>query len=139
MDLYTQRLQKLQKEFLEINKKRANKWQFSNHQQIMYDFVMQQKKSSTMTINDQDIKIYKGDENFGFKHILLRHYCDNCPGEITARDILNIGNVIKQNIIVPSKKEDRINYIQNKNEEKYTVVLTKKKNGDLIFTFFSSK
>lgn len=139
MDLYTQRLQKLQKEFLEINKKRANKWQLSHHQQIMYDFVMQQKKSSTMTINDQDIKIHKGDENFGFKHILLRHYCDDCPGKITARDILNIGNVIKQNIIVPSKKEDRINYIQNKNEEKYTVVLTKKKNGDLIFTFFSSK
>jgi len=70
----------------------------------------------------------------------LRHFCNGCDGEITAKDILNIGYVIKNNITVPSKKKGRVNFIQTKeNGEKYTVVLTKQNSNDLIFTFFSSK
>lgn len=139
MDLYFQRLQKLQQEFHSINVKRANKWQFKPHQKAIYDFVMQSKRSTSFSINDYNVTIKVGNKDFGFKHILLRHYCNGCDGEITALDILNIGNVIKNNLIVPSKHENRINFIQNKKDEKYTVVLTKEKPNDLIFTFFSSK
>ena len=140
MNEYYIRLQRLQKEFKAIKIKQANKWKFKPHQQAIYDFVMQSQKSTTFTINDYTITIKVGNENFGFKHILLRHYGVGCDGEISARDILNIGNVIKNNIIVPSKKKGRINFIQTKEDgEKYTVVLTQQNPNDLIFTFFSSK
>ena len=139
MSEYYIRLQKLQKDFKEIKIKKASKWEFKPHQQAMYDFVMQSKRSTTFTINEYTITINIGNKNFGFMHILLRHFCNGCDGEITAKDILNIGHVIKNNITVPSKKKDRINFIQSKGDEKYTVVLTKKSPNDLIFTFFSSK
>ena len=140
MSEYYIRLQKLQKDFKEIKIKKANKWEFKPHQQAMYDFVMQSKRSTTFTINEYTITINVGNENFGFMHIILRHFCDGCDGEITAKDILNIGYVIKNNITVPSKKKGRVNFIQTKeNGEKYTVVLTKQNPNDLIFTFFSSK
>ena len=140
MTVYYERLQKLQKDFRDIKIKKANKWEFKPHQQAIYDFVMQSKRSATFTINDYTITIKIGNENFGFMHILLRHFCNGCDGEITAKDILNIGYVIKNNITVPSKRRGRINFIQTKeNNEKYTVVLTENNSNHLIFTFFSSK
>jgi len=139
VSVYFERLQKLQKDFKDIKIKKANKWKFKPHQQAMYDFVMQSKRSATFTINEYIITINVGNENFGFMHIILRHFCDGCDGEITAKDILNIGYVIKNNINIPSKKKGRVNFIQTKeNGEKYTVVLTKQNPNDLIFTFFSS-
>lgn len=83
------------------------------------------------------ILLRKGNENFGFKHLLLKHYGIGCEGEVCALDILKIGNVIKSGIEIPAKK-NRIKYIQNKNNEKYTVILTKRSDY-LIFTFYSSK
>ena len=136
MDLYFQRLQKLQKEFIEI--KKSNKWKFDSHHQAIYDFVIHSKTTTTFTIDDYHITLNRGDEYFGFKHILLRHYCDDCDGKIKALDILKIGNVIKNGITVPAKKKGRINFIQTKNNEKYTLVLQKKEHDKLIFTFFSS-
>ena len=140
MSEYFKRLQKLQKDFKDIKIKKANKWEFKPHQQAMYDFVMHSQRSTTFPINDYTVTVNVGNENFGFMHIILRHFCYGCDGEITAKDILNIGYVIKNNITVPSKKKDRVNFIQTKeNGEKYTVVLTKQNPNDLIFTFFSSK
>ena len=135
-DLYFVKLQLLQRELIEI--KKNAKWKFEAHHQAVYDFVIKGLKSITFTVNDYTITIKIGNENFGFKHLLLRHYGAGSEGEITALDILKIGNVIKANIEVPSKKVGRRNFIQNKNNEKYTVVLTEEKPHDLVFTFFSS-
>ncbi len=137
MNIYQIKLQQLQKEFIHI--KKTAKWKFEPHQQAMYDFVIHSKKSTTFTVKDYTVTINIGNENFGFKHLLLRHYGKGCDGEITALDILKIGNVLKSGIEVPSKKRNRRNFIQNKLNEKYTLVLTQKKPNDLIFTFFSSK
>ena len=139
MSLYTERLQKLQLEFKAIKIKQANKWQFLPHEQAMFDFVMQSKKSTTFSINDYTVTIKVGNKDFGFMHILLRHYCNGCDGEITANDILKIGNVIKNDISIPADKNNRIKFIQTKGNNKYTVILTEQKPNDLIFTFFSSK
>ena len=136
MNLYTERLQKLQREFKAIKIRQANKWQFQSHEQAMYDFVMQTQKSTTFSINDYTATMKVGNKDFGFMHILLRHYCN---GEITANDILKIGNVIKNDISIPTDKNNRIKFIQNKGNDKYTVILIEKKPNDLIFTFFSSK
>jgi hypothetical protein len=136
VELYFQRLQKLQKEFIQI--KKSNKWRFDDHHQAIYDFVIHSKNSTSFTIDGYHITLNKGNEHFGFKHILLRHYCDDCDGKIKAIDILKIGNIIKNGITVPTNKRGRIKFIQTKNNEKYTLILQKRGNNKLIFTFFSS-
>ena len=135
---YDLKLQQLQKEFIEINTKRANKWQFTPDQKAIYDFVIKSQRYTTFNIAGYDIILKVGNEDFGFKHFLLKHYGTGCVGEIKANDILKLGNVIKNNISVPAK-EDKIKFIQTKGDLKYSVVLKPQKDGKLVVSFFSSK
>ena len=135
---YDLKLQQLQKEFIEINTKRANKWQFTPDQKAIYDFVIKSQRYTTFNIAGYDIILKVGNEDFGFKHFLLKHYGTGCVGEIKANDILKLGNVIKHNISVPAK-EDKIKFIQTKGDLKYSVVLKPQKDGKLVVSFFSSK
>ena len=135
---YELKLQQLQKEFKEINTKKANKWDFTPDQKAIYDFVMKSQKYTTFNIAGYDIILKVGNEDFGFKHFLLKHYGTGCVGEIKANDILKLGNVIKHNISVPAK-EDKIKFIQTKGDLKYSVVLKPQKDGKLVVSFFSSK
>lgn len=138
MTPYDIKFQQLQKEFKEINTKRANKWQFKPHQKAIYDFVMKSQRYTTFSIDGVDIILRVGNDDFGFKHFLLKHYGSNSVGEIKALDILNIGNIIKNNITVPAN-DGKIKFIQIKNDLKYSVVLKKEKDGRLVVSFFSSK
>ena len=135
---YDLKLQQLQKEFIEINTKRANKWQFTPDQKAIYDFVIKSQRYTTFNIAGYDIILKVGNEDFGFKHFLLKHYGTGCVGEIKANDILKLGNVIKHNISVPAK-EDKIKFIQTKGDLKYSVVLKPQKDRKLVVSFFSSK
>lgn len=135
---YELKLQQLQKEFIEINKKRANKWEFTPDQKAMYDFVVKSQSYTTFHISGYDIVLRVGNEDFGFKHFLLEHYGTGCRGEIKANDILKLGNVIKNNICIPAK-EDKIKFIQKKGSLKYSVILKPQRDGKLIVSFFSSK
>ena len=132
---YKIKFQKLQREFLSI--KQANKWKFELHHQAIYDFVVHEKRYVEFCINDYDIIIRKGNKDFGFMHFILRHFGNDSDGEIKALDILKLGNVIKQDITIPAKSRNRIVFIQNKNNIKYTVILKKEKSGKLLFNFFS--
>ena len=134
---YTQKFQKLQREFLEISNNKN--WKFQAHHQAMYDFVMNTKKYTEFKINDYDIILRVGNKDFGFMHLILRHYGNNSNGEIKALDILKIGNIIKQDVNIPTKVNGRVVFIQNKNNTKYTVILKKEKSGKLLFNFFSDK
>ena len=138
MSLYFQRLQQLQEEFKTIKAKLPSNRNLKPHQQAVYDFVVHSKKSVEFEINGYIIVLFVGNGGIGFKHILLRHYCSGCDGEVTAKDILNIGNVIKNDIEIPAKK-GRTKFIQNKGDKKYTVILKKKEANKLIFNFFSSQ
>jgi hypothetical protein len=138
MTLYDLKLQQLQKEFKEIDNKRANKWQYQPHQKAIYDFVIKSQKYTTFSVAGYDIILRVGNEHFGFKHFLLKHYGIDCVGEIKAIDILNIGNVIKNDITVPTDG-DKIKFTQIKGDLKYSVILKKAKNGKFIMSFFSSK
>lgn len=135
---YNKRFQKLQKEFLDIKEKQGKKWTFKPHQQAVYDFVIHSKSFIEFSINDYTIVLRTGNDDFGFRHILLRHYCIGCPGELLTIDILNIGNVIKNDIELQGQK-GRIQFIQNKGDIKYTVILTKENEKRLIFNYFSSE
>jgi len=134
---YRLKLRQLQKEFIQI-KQDAN-WKFDPHHKAMFDFVVQAKNEIEFQINDHNIIVRKNNKDFGFKHLLLRHYGNGSDGEIKALDILKIGNVIKQEITIPSRGNKKISFIQTKNGHKYTVILRKEKSGKLLFNFFSSK
>ena len=136
-EIYFQRLQQIQREFKAIKSRLPSSRSFKRHQEAVYKFVMNPSKSVEFEINNYIIILFVGNDGIGFKHILLRHYCDGCDGEITARDILNIGNVIKNDIELDAHK-GRIKFIQNKDNKKYTVILKKKSENRLIFNFFSS-
>jgi len=134
---YTQKFQKLQREFIEISNNKN--WKFEPHHQAMYDFVTNTEKYTEFKINDYEIIVKIGNKDFGFMHFILRHYGNGSDGEIKALDILKIGNIIKQDITIPAKGFKKIVFIQNKNNTKYTIVLKKEKSGKLLFNFFSDK
>lgn len=137
-EIYNKRFQQLQKEFITAKEKKGNKWQYKPHQQAMYDFVVYSKKMVEFTINDYTIVLKVGNDDFGFRHILLRHYCDECEGRLLTRDILNLGNVIKQDIELPAHS-GRVKFIQNKGGIKYTVILRPEHSKKLVFTYYSSE
>jgi len=62
----------LQKEYKEIDKKRANKWQYKSHQKAIFDFVMKSAKLTIFKFLDYEIILKVGDEHFGFKHFLIK-------------------------------------------------------------------
>jgi len=134
---YSKRLRKLQNELIEYKDTLPSGRALKPHQEAVFNFIMNPSVAVEFEINGYTIVLFKGNDGIGFRHILLRHFCSGCDGEITARDILNIGNVINNDVEVPGKK-GRINFIQNKNGLKYTVVLKVKEDGKLIFNFFSS-
>lgn len=135
--IFMQRFQRLQNEFREIQKKLPSGKSFKAHQQAMYDFVVNSQGSTSFQINGYTIIVNRADYGIGFKHIILRHYCVDCDGKLVARDILNIGNIIANDIELPAKKKRR-KFIQNKNGKKYSVILKDISNGRLVFNFFTS-
>ena len=134
---YKEKIKLLQKNFMQIAK--TKNWTFESHHQAMYDFVMHKKKYTEFKVADYNVVVKIGNKDFGFKHFILRHYGIGSDGEIKALDILKIGNVIKQDVTIPSNHKDKIVFIQTKNDIKYTVILKKDKFGKFLFNFFSNK
>ena len=69
---YELKLQQLQKEFKEINTKKANRWDFTPDQKAIYDFVMKSQKYTTFNIAGYDIILRVGNKDFGFKQFFTQ-------------------------------------------------------------------
>lgn len=126
----------------QIVKKQRGKYPLKEYQQIMYDFILGKRSIAQFEINNEQYFLKRGTSHFGFEHIILRHYGQECDGAITARDILNIANIIKNGRVLTDaelQKRGTSGYAQIKNNEKYVVILNKERNGHWIITFFSSK
>ncbi len=96
MGLYWKRLTRLRSEIATIKKKRKKK--FKKDQQIMVDFINGLTEYALFELDGVKIYLRRGDEKKGFEHILLRHYCVGCPGELSTMDILNMIDVAKKGI-----------------------------------------
>ncbi len=96
MDLYWQRLSRLRSEIATIRRKRKKK--FKKEQQIMIDFINGVTEYALFEVGATKIYLRRGDEKKGFEHILLRHYCSDCPGELAAMDIINMMDVVKRGV-----------------------------------------
>jgi hypothetical protein len=140
LSVYSERLAKLKKDIVSIKDKQKKK-PFKPNQIIMIDFINGVTKNAVMNIDGISIIINKGDEKKGFKHILLSHYCNGCPGELTARDILNIDMIIQKGIRlneVGVTNSDLIVYRYLKGLNEFKVVLKPvDDNQNFVVTFYS--
>ena len=84
MNQYSILLDKLKQEISIISKKKKK---FNKNQKIMINFINGKTNMALFNISGVVVKLAKGDEKKGFKHILLKHYN---PKELDTMDILNI-------------------------------------------------
>ena len=139
MGIYSERLAKLKKEIKAIESARKKK-RWKPNQKIIIDYINGVTKQAEFIINTQKIILKDGDSNKGFIHIIERHYCRGCPGELDAIDIINLSEVIsrgiKLNDIGISNKKLNV-YQLNKNGKILKVVLNPNSFGELVVTYYN--
>ena len=139
MSIYSERLAKLKKEIKAIESARKKK-RWKPNQKIVIDYINGVTKQAEFIINTQKIILKDGDSNKGFIHIIERHYCRGCPGELDAIDIINLSEVIsrgiKLNDIGISNKKLNV-YQLNKNGKILKVVLNPNSFGELVVTYYN--
>ena len=106
----------------------------------MLNFIDGVRKEAIFNIKDKKIILRKGDKNKGFEHILLKHYCSGCQGEITMKDILNfdlyLQIALKLNEVGTSNDELNV-YQYIKGLQSYKIVLKELRSEEFVVTFYS--
>lgn len=146
MEEYNKKLFELRDQLNEIEKNQRKKYPLKENQQKVLDFVRGKSIMIQFDINGVQYFLNRGTNKQGFQHI-LKHFGNGTNGEITARDILNIANVIKNGrplTDVELKNEDSFfsdkqGFLQPKNGLNYKVIVGKDKNGFWVISFFSNK
>ena len=137
MSLYWQRLTRLRSEIATIKQKRKKK--FKKDQQIMIDFINGVTEHALFEVGNKKIYLRRGDEKKGFEHILLRHYCTGCPGELSTMDILNMIDVVKRGIKLANagvSNNQLIVYQQIKGMDQLKLVLKPLGDDELVVTHY---
>ncbi len=139
MSVYSERLAKLKKDIKAIESARKKK-RWKSNQKIVIDFINGVSENAKFLINDQKVILRLGDSKKGFKHIIERHYCKGCPGELETLDIINIAEVFSRGLKLNNVGVSNTNlevYQLNKNGKILKLVLDSKKDGELIVTFYN--
>ena len=137
MSLYWQRLKHLRSEIALIKQKRKKK--FKKDQQIMIDFINGVTEYALFEVGTKKIYLRRGDEKKGFEHILLRHYCTGCPGELSTMDIVNMIDVVKKGVKLANvgvNNDHLIVYKQIKGLNQLKLVLKPIGNNELVVTLY---
>lgn len=145
--LYQKRLADLKKELSkEKEKRKKTKKKFTKNQQIMIDFINNVTKNATFDI--KGIKIIlrkgwgdgKGIKGSGFQHILEKHYCKGCEGELTLSDILNMDLVaqkgIELNTVGVSNPDNKVIKLKD-SRFNHKLVLKQESANELVVTYYS--
>lgn len=139
MSIYSERLAKLKKDINSIESARKKK-RWKPNQKIMIDFINGVTEKAEFFINNTNIILKHGDSKKGFKHIIERHYCKGCPGELETLDIINMAEVflrgIKLNTVGVSNTDLQV-YQLNKSGKILKLVLNPIENGELVVTFYN--
>lgn len=64
----------------------------------MIDFINAVTRYAEFEVDSKKILLREGDDKKGFRHILEKHYCKGCKGEVTTKEILNIIDIIERGI-----------------------------------------
>jgi hypothetical protein len=145
--LYQQRLAKLKRDLAyETAKRKKRKKKFTSNQKIMIDFINNVTKNAIFHIRDMKIILKKGwgdglgIEGGGFQHILEKHYCQNCPGEISLIDILNMDLVVQKGLKlnkVGVSNSNNIVFNYKNREKEHNIILKSDHNNELVVSFYS--
>ena len=141
MSLYSERLAHLKRELAEeIAKRRKKKKKFTSNQNIMINFINGVTVNAIFNLRGMNVTLKKGTADGGFRHILEKHYCKGCKGEISMLDILNMDLVIQRglklnNVGVSNGNNIVFNY-KNRDSE-HNVVLKEDRNKELVVSFYS--
>jgi hypothetical protein len=139
VSIYSERLARLKRDIVAI-KQQQKKKPFKPNQLIMIDFINGVTKKAVFTINAMEITLEIGDEIKGFKHILIKHYCHGCPGELNARDIINMDMIISKGFRlneVGVTNSDLVVYQYMKGQSQYKLVLKPMTTNSLVVTMYS--
>ena len=106
----------------------------------MMNFINGVTKEAVFYIKGMRIVLRKGDEKKGFEHILIKHYCSGCPGELRMLDILNFDLYLQR--AIPLNEEGVSNtdlsvYQYIKGLQSYKIVLKEFDKGEYVVTFYS--
>lgn len=125
----------------ELSLLKLDKTKLKPYQKTMLEFIEGKKNAAQFSIDGTICILVRGDLIRGFEHILMRHYCHECEGRITAREILNIGFVLMGRKLSDYELNEvgKIGYEITKNELRLRVILNK--DGILlkVLTHFSSR
>ncbi|MCL4432982.1 MAG: hypothetical protein M1300_11815 [Epsilonproteobacteria bacterium] len=130
MSIYSERLARLKREIVAL-KQQQKKRAFKPNQIIMINFINGLTKKAIFNINVISSLQY---------HILVTHYCGGCPGELDARDIINIDMIISKGFRlneVGVTNKDLVVYQYMKGQAQYKLVLKPMANNSLVVTMYS--
>lgn len=125
-----------------VKKERIKKKELKKEQQIMYDFIIGKREIAQFERNNEQYFLKRGDEEYGFKHIVCRHYGENVTGKLNFRDILNIYQTLslgREATDVELTNNENKGFIRVINEEKKLKLFYKKDGlGNNIITYCST-
>ena len=93
MSLYTEILCKLRSD---IKNLKLHRKKMREHQLSMLDFIEGKKRYSQYIFEGEILQLSRGNERYGFEHILINHYAPDANGKLLAREIVNIWMLLER-------------------------------------------
>ncbi len=93
MSFYTELLSKLRSDIKELKLQRKK---LKDHQLSMLDFIEGKKRYSQYIFDGEILQLSRGNEKYGFEHILINHYSPNANGKLLAREVVNIWMLLER-------------------------------------------
>lgn len=136
-NIYLERLYRLRAEIKEIAARLKKKSKsFTPNQQLIIDMITTSKNSAIIIHNGLRVQFSTGSRKHGLKHILMRHYCDNCEGKISAIDIISIERFLKdENKFSENKTTYGYKYTKD-HENSYKLILFKDINAEGVLSVY---
>ncbi|MDR0467266.1 MAG: hypothetical protein LBG67_00230 [Campylobacteraceae bacterium] len=119
--------------------------QLQKEQRGIYNVTFNGKNATEVRKADGEIIKYKlGNKDGGAKHIIRRHIGNGKYGEVTDKELLQMGEIVRNGKIidkVKTKNDGSINYGYElyKDGIRFRVIINKKANDEKIVSMFSDR
>ncbi len=135
MSLYSERLAHLKRE-IQSNQSNRKKKRWKPNQKIMIDFINGVTNKAVFQVKGKTLLLKQGNESFGFKKIIVKHYNSN---DLSALDIVNISEVFERGITLNEEgvsDNDNTVYNHTKDGKKRLLVTGKNELGEIVISYY---
>ena len=135
--IYKERLYKLREDISKIKArfKKKNK-SLSANKKLIISMIDGSKNSVIIYENGIRAQFSKGCRKHGLKHILLRHFCEECEGKISAMDIISIERFFKDGNEHHASDNKRVYNYEKNSDEKFRLLTFKDINLEGILSVY---